>query len=86
MDKLGFAKSNLSSLTIGSSMGRTITFKLLNQFNLDQLESIENLNFKCEQSNNWNLNGWLSQLGEVLSDITEDKVEYDLKVTAGRVS
>ena len=126
MGMLGFSKTDLGSLTIGYSMGRIITFKLLNQFNIDQLESIEHFDFKRESLNRsgqrieitmgckirgirkvrvndqndpnsyadtghrWlkiegceyriekkEIHEWLSQLGEVVSDITEDKVECD---------
>jgi hypothetical protein len=51
IDKLGFAKSDLGSITIGYSMGRIITNKLLNQFNIDQLESIKNFDFKRMSKN-----------------------------------
>ena len=124
MDKLGFVMSDLGSLTIGYSMGRIITFKLRNQFNIDQLESVENFDFKrmsknrsgeniesnisckirgirklrvnnntfpdtyADEGYRWvkiegceyrvtkqEIHDWLVQLGEVCSDITEDKLE-----------
>ena len=45
---LGFSKEALGSITIGYSRGRIITYKLINQFDIDQLKSIENFEFKRE--------------------------------------
>lgn len=126
INTLGFSKSDLGSLTIGYSMGRIVTFKLLSQFNIDLLESVENFDFKrvsknragesiestisckirgirrvrandftstsnyTDQGYRWvkiegceyrvskqELQDWMAELGEVSSDITEDKLDCD---------
>ena len=120
---LGFYKESLGSLTIGYSMGRIITFKLKEQFDIDQLSSCEEFCFYrtskrrngevieqklgCrirgirkarmddqssyrEDGTRWvkiegceyriekeELKEWMGQLGEVMSEITEDRVRLD---------
>ncbi len=48
MEALGFGKEDLGSLTIGYSKGRIITYKLLDQFDIDSLSSLEFFEFKRE--------------------------------------
>ncbi len=48
---MGFERSSLGSLTIGYSKGRIVTFKLINQFDIDLLASIENFQFTRESKN-----------------------------------
>jgi hypothetical protein len=49
--ELGFERKALGSLTIGYSKGRIITFKLVKQFDIDTLASIEDFEFKRESKN-----------------------------------
>ena len=51
VEVMGFEREDLGSLTIGYSKGRIVTYKLLNQFNIDTLSSIENFEFKRESKN-----------------------------------
>ena len=120
---LGFGKESLGSITIGYSMGRIITFKLKDQFNIDQLASAEEFSFErtstrrngevfqqklgCkirgirkvrtndqqvygDDGSRWvkiegceyriekeELKEWMGHLGEVMSEITEDRVNLD---------
>ena len=120
---LGFRKEALGSLTIGYSKGRIITFKLKEQFDIDQLACIEEFSFSrtCQRQNGetvkqnlgckirgihrnrindessyksdgtrWvkiegceyriekeELNNWMGQLGEVVTEITEDRINLD---------
>ena len=45
---LGFEKIFLRSVSIGYSMRRIVTFKLKDQFDIDQLESLEEFEFKIQ--------------------------------------
>ena len=120
---MGFHKESLGSLTIGYSMGRIVTYKLKDQFDIDQLASIEEFSFNrsskrqsgetitqrlgCkirgihkvrvnddltyrEDATRWvkiegceyrvekeELTKWMGHLGEVLSEITEDRINLE---------
>jgi hypothetical protein len=46
MGELGFDRESLGSITIGYSKGRIITYKLIDQFDIDTLASLELFEFK----------------------------------------
>jgi hypothetical protein len=48
IDVLGFEKEVLDNLRIGYSICRIIIFKLLDQFDINNLASINNFEFKLE--------------------------------------
>jgi hypothetical protein len=51
IDKLGFKKNSLGSLTIGYSRGRIVTYKLVDQFDIDSLTNFENFDFNRVSKN-----------------------------------
>ncbi len=123
VEALGFDKTALGSVNIGFSMGRIVTFKLKDQFDIDQLASIEEFNFKrqhqrrdgmiteqilgckirgirkvrtidqatyVQDTARWvkiegceyriskeELRNWMDKLGNVITEITEDRVNLD---------
>jgi hypothetical protein len=46
VERLGFEREALGSFSIGYSKGRIVTFKLINQFDIDTLASVERFEFK----------------------------------------
>jgi hypothetical protein len=126
IEQLGFERNSLGSMTIGYSKGRIITYKLLNEFDIDTLSTVEEFEFKRESKNRngeticsiigckirgirqrrgpnpnqstpysdegyrWvkiegaeyrlernQIGDWLSFWGDLESEITEDKLEFD---------
>ena len=118
---MNFEKEVLASVSIGYNKGRIVTFKLVKEFDIDQLESVENFSFfrqgqrkdgtlfeqeigckirgihrrvqptgYTENPTRWvkiegceyriekeELKDWLNHLGNVVSEITEDRVNLE---------